>query len=538
MWNTWRKAHTFNAAPLAEVEAILNAHLTPEERQEALNRPSAAATAAQQADPRKRAAPGVAAASPSASPSGSPSYGQEPSVKKAKLVDPRRPPVAAAPALSSDAAALDIILSSVDVQSRVPRELLERMRLQLRQPMAEADSKTLVVSLAHELQQAMNLQPAVAAVAPQPLPATLPPPLPIPAALPPLPAMPPQPFVPMQPAMPPIGMPLAPAPLPLPMQPHPFAGFPPPVSAPPTWNQSPPVQPPVQPPVHASPPAAMARAPARTEVCVTTRCNKIQQIMTLFLSLSVAVVATHAHRVSLVFFFSFSFFCIPWLCLFFFLSAPSPHHFLRRGSPNVSNNHKLSRRVASKFSRGGVCSRFFFSLLLLFFPLSSSRHSFLVPSLYEAIPFQCKTCGRRIHNSAEMTAHLDWHFKMHKRAATIAKTGGGVRSQNWYWDEAEWVAAEDVIFGVQKRAATSTAAANKAAGGAAGTAGGDDAAGAKPAPQSVPADEKHKKCSVSCAFNIQCHPTTLFNPLRSPVTHRRCCVAVAVAVICCCCCVS
>ena len=342
MWNTWRKAHTFNAAPLAEVEAILNAHLTPEERQEALNRPSAAATAAQQADPRKRAAPGAAAASPSpsASPSGSPAYGQEPSVKKAKLQDPRRPPVAAVPALSTEAAALDTILSSVDVQSRVPRELLERMRLQLRQPMAEAESKALIVTLVQELQQAMNMQPAAAALpAPPgpPLPATLPPPLPIPATLPPLPAMPLQPFgVPMQPAMPPIGMPMAPAPLPLPMQPHPFAGFAPPVSAPPAWNQPPPVQP----PVHASPPAAaMGRTHVRAEVCVTTRCNHTTDHDPFSVTPALLLL-----RRSLI--HSFDFLFPPLFFLFSVLSASSTHHLLRRGHSNVSNHHKLSRRAA------------------------------------------------------------------------------------------------------------------------------------------------------------------------------------------------
>ena len=165
------------------------------------------------------------------------------------------------------------------------------------------------------------------------------------------------------------------------------------------------------------------------------------------------------------------------------------------------------------------------------FLLLCSRHSWLSSSLYTSIPFQCKTCGRRIHSQGDMTIHLDWHFAMHKRAATIAKLQGGARWQNWYWDQEEWVHATDVIFGVQKRNAPGISAAGGGGGGAAATAttaaGSDKSAEAKKyAPQSVPADENQKQCMVSSLFT-HCPPPFSSPPLL--VAHN-----VFVLVVLCC----
>jgi len=163
-----------------------------------------------------------------------------------------------------------------------------------------------------------------------------------------------------------------------------------------------------------------------------------------------------------------------------------------------------------------------------------TRHPWLIESLYGALPIQCKTCGRRLHSNDEMSSHLDWHFHHSRRSAIINRNlaAGGTRNQQWFWDMNEWIEAEDVIFGAQKKAAPgSVGAGSTPAAGATGQtqpaggvghgstdSDGTTSAGGGPGPSpspdlnammriegmdmtgsdesSVIADENQKKCSI------------------------------------------
>ena len=58
----------------------------------------------------------------------------------------------------------------------------------------------------------------------------------------------------------------------------------------------------------------------------------------------------------------------------------------------------------------------------------------LIAKLYEAIPNQCATCGRRFETSAKgkemKTRHMDWHFKV--KDPDAAKRGV---HRSWYINE-------------------------------------------------------------------------------------------------------
>lgn len=159
----------------------------------------------------------------------------------------------------------------------------------------------------------------------------------------------------------------------------------------------------------------------------------------------------------------------------------------------------------------------YISVLLCPFPLSSSPRPSAIASLYGGI--RCKTCGRRIRDQSDMGSHLDWHSKMNKRAALLAKSiaaaasaadaagdanavnRAAVRSQNYYWEESEWIEADDVIFGVQTRAGAAKGAKPGATATAAAPQAEDEMEGAsellrKRAPQHVVADDNQKKCPV------------------------------------------
>ena len=56
--------------------------------------------------------------------------------------------------------------------------------------------------------------------------------------------------------------------------------------------------------------------------------------------------------------------------------------------------------------------------------------------MYEALPNQCSTCGRRFLATEEgrtkKARHLDWHFRTNQRLADSVKRG---QSRSWYVDE-------------------------------------------------------------------------------------------------------
>ncbi|OCL08750.1 hypothetical protein AOQ84DRAFT_376453 [Glonium stellatum] len=62
----------------------------------------------------------------------------------------------------------------------------------------------------------------------------------------------------------------------------------------------------------------------------------------------------------------------------------------------------------------------------------------LIAKLYEALPNQCATCGRRFETSAKgkemKTRHMDWHFKV--KDPDAAKRGV---HRSWYINEREWI---------------------------------------------------------------------------------------------------
>lgn len=93
-----------------------------------------------------------------------------------------------------------------------------------------------------------------------------------------------------------------------------------------------------------------------------------------------------------------------------------------------------------------------------------------------------------------MSAHIDWHFKMSARKKLLDKSGTAL-SQHYYWEEWEWIQAEDVIFGVQTR--TPGAKSGAASNAPAPTSSIEESSPLfKKVPQNVIADEKQPKCPV------------------------------------------
>jgi pre-mRNA cleavage complex 2 protein Pcf11 len=59
----------------------------------------------------------------------------------------------------------------------------------------------------------------------------------------------------------------------------------------------------------------------------------------------------------------------------------------------------------------------------------------LVGLLYDSLPLQCSTCGRRFADTERdrkiRDAHLDWHFRVNKRLREDTRG----QSRSWYLDE-------------------------------------------------------------------------------------------------------
>ncbi|KAF2213099.1 hypothetical protein CERZMDRAFT_84002 [Cercospora zeae-maydis SCOH1-5] len=65
----------------------------------------------------------------------------------------------------------------------------------------------------------------------------------------------------------------------------------------------------------------------------------------------------------------------------------------------------------------------------------------LVAAMYDALPNQCSTCGRRFPTTEEgrqkKSLHLDWHFRTNQRIADPNTNRGHHR--NWFSNEMEWI---------------------------------------------------------------------------------------------------
>ncbi|KAI5367717.1 putative VHS domain, CID domain, protein PCF11 [Septoria linicola] len=65
----------------------------------------------------------------------------------------------------------------------------------------------------------------------------------------------------------------------------------------------------------------------------------------------------------------------------------------------------------------------------------------LIASVYDALPNQCSTCGRRFPATdggrQKKSLHLDWHFRTNQRIADPNTNRGHHR--NWFPDEMEWI---------------------------------------------------------------------------------------------------
>ncbi|KAK9347498.1 hypothetical protein V1522DRAFT_401088 [Lipomyces starkeyi] len=74
--------------------------------------------------------------------------------------------------------------------------------------------------------------------------------------------------------------------------------------------------------------------------------------------------------------------------------------------------------------------------------LQTSRPD-LVGLLYDSLPLQCSTCGRRFADTERdrkiRDAHLDWHFRVNKRLREDTRG----QSRSWYLDEESWIKFTD-----------------------------------------------------------------------------------------------
>ena len=113
----------------------------------------------------------------------------------------------------------------------------------------------------------------------------------------------------------------------------------------------------------------------------------------------------------------------------------------------------------------------------------------MIASLYELIPHQCHTCGLRCHSSDEMSAHLDYHFRLSTREVkrSALRLSQSIH-QSYYWPEDEWLTADDVIFQTKLRMHEEKAEEDE----------GDDGEAEKAHAQrrSVQADESQAVCPV------------------------------------------
>ncbi|KAJ3028211.1 hypothetical protein HDV00_010551 [Rhizophlyctis rosea] len=85
-------------------------------------------------------------------------------------------------------------------------------------------------------------------------------------------------------------------------------------------------------------------------------------------------------------------------------------------------------------------------------PLTTSALTAAIPgaveTLYDALDLQCKQCGTRYmrneEGKAKMGKHLDWHFRMNRRAK---ERGKKAVSREWYLKEEEWVVEREGMSG-------------------------------------------------------------------------------------------
>ncbi|KAK9455511.1 hypothetical protein V1511DRAFT_458175 [Dipodascopsis uninucleata] len=74
----------------------------------------------------------------------------------------------------------------------------------------------------------------------------------------------------------------------------------------------------------------------------------------------------------------------------------------------------------------------------------SVAHPELISLLYESMPLQCSSCGRRFADTEEdrkaRDAHLDWHFRVNKRVREDTRG----QSRCWFLTEEDWIQCKDL----------------------------------------------------------------------------------------------
>ena len=88
----------------------------------------------------------------------------------------------------------------------------------------------------------------------------------------------------------------------------------------------------------------------------------------------------------------------------------------------------------------------------------------MITSMYDTMPNQCSTCGRRFQATEEgrqkKSLHLDWHFRTNQRIADPNTNRGHHR--NWFPDEMDWIRHVEFDPSTTTATAVDTQEANKA----------------------------------------------------------------------------
>eukprot|EP00894_Picocystis_sp_ML_P001655 jgi/Pico_ML_1/52172/g380.t2 len=103
----------------------------------------------------------------------------------------------------------------------------------------------------------------------------------------------------------------------------------------------------------------------------------------------------------------------------------------------------------------------------------------LIKSLYDSIPYQCKTTGRRFHSQEKYSKHLDALFLKNRRAASR-----GTNCRQWYPKESGWLTSAGSAVAEEEDAPPVVSAA-------------PTAAEALRMIHSVPADDDQKHCAIT-----------------------------------------
>lgn len=103
----------------------------------------------------------------------------------------------------------------------------------------------------------------------------------------------------------------------------------------------------------------------------------------------------------------------------------------------------------------------------------------LIKSLYDSIPYQCKTTGRRFHSQEKYSKHLDALFLKNRRAASR-----GTNCRQWYPKESGWLMSAGSAVAEEEDAPPVVSAA-------------PTAAEALRMIHSVPADDDQKHCAIT-----------------------------------------